>query len=145
MYTIVTGDREYCVPICGSRLSQSMSTLTLFGTREGAEAAGFAPCTACRPDLHPLPVSSARVVVLRRFTPCRARVPAHRCYFVSGAVRDRSMGDGSQRRPDSRARTGVQGGRAGSTLDRKAMDTDRELMARMARGDEAAFTLPRRN
>src|SRR5713226_7270476 len=49
------------------------------------------------------------------------------------------------RRPDSRARTGVQGGRAGSTLDRKAMDTDRELMARMARGNEAAFTLPGRN
>jgi len=55
MYTMVTGDREYCVPTCGSLPSQSMSTLTLFGTREGAEAAGFAPCTSCRPDLHPLP------------------------------------------------------------------------------------------
>ena len=55
MYTTVTGDREYCVPTCGSLLSLSMSTLTLFGTREGAEAAGLAPCTSCRPDLHPLP------------------------------------------------------------------------------------------
>jgi methylphosphotriester-DNA--protein-cysteine methyltransferase len=55
MYTMVTGDREYCVPTCGSLPSMSMSTLTLFGTREGAEAAGFAPCTSCRPDLHPLP------------------------------------------------------------------------------------------
>ena len=32
-----------------------------------------------------------------------------------------------------RARTGVQRGRAGSTLDRKSMGTGRELMARMAR------------
>jgi hypothetical protein len=55
MYTMVTGDAEYCVPTCGSLLSRSLSTLTLFGTREGAEAAGFAPCTSCRPDLHPLP------------------------------------------------------------------------------------------
>jgi methylphosphotriester-DNA--protein-cysteine methyltransferase len=55
MYTMVTGDREYCVPTCGSLLSQPLSKLTLFGTREGAEAAGFEPCTTCRPDLHPLP------------------------------------------------------------------------------------------
>jgi methylated-DNA-[protein]-cysteine S-methyltransferase len=54
-YALVTGDSEYCVPTCGSLLSQSLSTLTLFGTREGAEAAGFAPCSSCRPDLHPLP------------------------------------------------------------------------------------------
>jgi O-6-methylguanine DNA methyltransferase len=55
MYTMVTGDREYCVPTCGSLPSRSLSTLTLFGTREGAEAAGFEPCSTCRPDLHPLP------------------------------------------------------------------------------------------
>jgi methylated-DNA-[protein]-cysteine S-methyltransferase len=55
MYTMVTGDSEYCVPTCGSLMSKSLSTLTLFGTREVAEAAGFAPCTSCRPDLHPLP------------------------------------------------------------------------------------------
>jgi methylated-DNA-[protein]-cysteine S-methyltransferase len=55
MYTMVTGDPEYCVPTCGSLLSRSLSTLTLFATRERAEAAGFAPCSSCRPDLHPLP------------------------------------------------------------------------------------------
>jgi methylated-DNA-[protein]-cysteine S-methyltransferase len=55
MYTMMTGDREYCVPTCGSLLSQPLSRLTLFGTREGAEAAGFAPCSSCRPDLNPLP------------------------------------------------------------------------------------------
>jgi hypothetical protein len=55
MYTMMTGDQEYCVPTCGSLLSQPLSKLTLFGTRERAEAAGFAPCTVCRPDLHPLP------------------------------------------------------------------------------------------
>jgi methylated-DNA-[protein]-cysteine S-methyltransferase len=55
MYTLVNGEREYCVPTCGSLLSQPLSTLTLFGTRERAEAAGFEPCTSCRPDLHPLP------------------------------------------------------------------------------------------
>jgi methylated-DNA-[protein]-cysteine S-methyltransferase len=55
MYTMVTGDREYCVPTCGSLLSKPLSELTLFGTRDRAEAAGFAPCTSCRPDLHPLP------------------------------------------------------------------------------------------
>ncbi|HSB42567.1 MAG TPA: methylated-DNA--[protein]-cysteine S-methyltransferase [Methylomirabilota bacterium] len=55
MYTMMTGDQEYCVPTCGSLPSQPLSKLTLFGTRERAEAAGFAPCTVCRPDLHPLP------------------------------------------------------------------------------------------
>ncbi|MGH7368320.1 MAG: methylated-DNA--[protein]-cysteine S-methyltransferase [Candidatus Rokuibacteriota bacterium] len=55
MYTMVTGEREYCVPTCGSLPSLPLTTLTLFSTREGAEASGFAPCTTCRPDLHPLP------------------------------------------------------------------------------------------
>lgn len=55
MYTLVHGDREYCVPTCGSLSATPLSKLTLFGTRERAEAAGFAPCTTCRPDLHPLP------------------------------------------------------------------------------------------
>ena len=55
MYTMVTGDQEYCVPTCGSLLSRSLSTLTLFAARERAEAAGFSPCGSCRPDLHPLP------------------------------------------------------------------------------------------
>lgn len=55
MYTLMNGEREYCVPTCGSLSSQPLSVLTLFGTRERAEAAGFAPCSSCRPDLHPLP------------------------------------------------------------------------------------------
>jgi methylated-DNA-[protein]-cysteine S-methyltransferase len=55
MYMLMNGEREYCVPTCGSISSQPLSVLTLFGTRERAEAAGFAPCTSCRPDLHPLP------------------------------------------------------------------------------------------
>lgn len=55
MYTMITGDREYCVPTCGSLRSLPLTTLTLFSTREGAEASGVAPCTTCRPDLHPLP------------------------------------------------------------------------------------------
>ncbi|HEU4437922.1 MAG TPA: methylated-DNA--[protein]-cysteine S-methyltransferase [Methylomirabilota bacterium] len=55
MYTLMNGEREYCVPTCGSLSSQPLSVLTLFGTRERAEAAGFTPCTSCRPDLHPLP------------------------------------------------------------------------------------------
>jgi len=54
MYTLMNGEREYCVPTCGSLASQPLSVLTLFGTRERAEAAGFAPCSSCRPDLHPL-------------------------------------------------------------------------------------------
>jgi len=55
MYMLLSGDQEYCVPTCGSLLSQPLSRLTLFGTRERAEAAGYGPCTSCRPDLHPLP------------------------------------------------------------------------------------------
>ena len=55
MYTLLVGDREYCVPTCGSLSSQPLSRLTLFAARERAEAAGYAPCTTCRPDLHPLP------------------------------------------------------------------------------------------
>jgi len=55
MYTLMDGDREYCVPTCGSLSTTPLSKLTLFGTRERAEAAGLAPCATCRPDLHPLP------------------------------------------------------------------------------------------
>jgi methylated-DNA-[protein]-cysteine S-methyltransferase len=55
MYALMNGETEYCVPTCGSLSSKPLSMLTLFGTRERAEAAGFAPCTTCRPDLHPLP------------------------------------------------------------------------------------------
>ncbi len=55
MYMLMSGEREYCVPTCGDIGSRPLSVLTLFGTREGAEAAGFSPCSSCRPDLHPLP------------------------------------------------------------------------------------------
>ncbi len=38
------------------RLARKSSSLGwLFGARERAEAAGYVPCTSCRPDLHPLP------------------------------------------------------------------------------------------
>jgi hypothetical protein len=43
------------VPTCGSLLSRPLAELTLFGARERAEAAGYVPCTTCRPDLNPLP------------------------------------------------------------------------------------------
>ena len=55
MYTLMNGEVEYCLPTCGSLAERPLSDLTLFGTRERAEAAGFAPCSSCRPDLHPLP------------------------------------------------------------------------------------------
>jgi methylated-DNA-[protein]-cysteine S-methyltransferase len=55
MYTLMNGEVEYCLPTCGSLAEHPLSDLTLFGTRERAEAAGFGPCSSCRPDLHPLP------------------------------------------------------------------------------------------
>ncbi|MBI2216645.1 MAG: methylated-DNA--[protein]-cysteine S-methyltransferase [Candidatus Rokubacteria bacterium] len=55
MYLSVQGDREYCLPTCGSLSERSLAELLVFGTRERAEAAGFRPCTACRPDVNPLP------------------------------------------------------------------------------------------
>ena len=54
MYALHVGESEYCLPICGSLASRPLSELVLFGSRERAEAAGLAPCTTCRPDLHPL-------------------------------------------------------------------------------------------
>jgi O-6-methylguanine DNA methyltransferase len=54
MYALHVGDSEYCLPTCGSLASMALSELILFGSRERAEAAGLAPCTTCRPDLHPL-------------------------------------------------------------------------------------------
>lgn len=56
MYTLHVGESEYCLPICGSLAGRPLSELMLFGSRERAEAAGLAPCTSCRPDLHPLAV-----------------------------------------------------------------------------------------
>lgn len=54
MYALHVGDSEYCLPTCGSLVSRPLSELLLFGSRERAEGAGLAPCTTCRPDLHPL-------------------------------------------------------------------------------------------
>ena len=54
MYVRYLAETEYCVPTCGSLGSTPLAQLTLFGSRERAEAAGLAPCTSCRPDLHPI-------------------------------------------------------------------------------------------
>jgi methylated-DNA-[protein]-cysteine S-methyltransferase len=45
--------REYCLPTCGGIARRPIGTL--FARREQAEAQGLVPCTACHPDLHPLP------------------------------------------------------------------------------------------
>lgn len=54
MYVLSPGEHEYCVPTCSSIGKHSASHLTRFASREDAEAAGYIPCTACRPDLHPI-------------------------------------------------------------------------------------------
>jgi methylated-DNA-[protein]-cysteine S-methyltransferase len=54
MYVRADHDTEYCVPTCGSLSTLPLWRLTLYAARERAEAAGLAPCTACRPDLHPI-------------------------------------------------------------------------------------------
>lgn len=53
MYVTMRGKHAYCLPTCGPLASLTLTRLTLFGSREHAEAAGLRPCTACRPDLHP--------------------------------------------------------------------------------------------
>jgi methylated-DNA-[protein]-cysteine S-methyltransferase len=54
MYVRAQEDPEYCVPTCGSLAERSLAELTLFASRARAEASGLAPCTSCRPDLHPI-------------------------------------------------------------------------------------------
>ena len=54
MYVRDQDEREYCLPTCGSLASRTLAELTLFASRARAEAVGLAPCTTCRPDLHPL-------------------------------------------------------------------------------------------
>jgi methylated-DNA-[protein]-cysteine S-methyltransferase len=54
MYVLYPGEREYCLPTCPSFGWHRPAPLTRFGSREHAEAAGLAPCTSCRPDLHPI-------------------------------------------------------------------------------------------
>jgi methylated-DNA-[protein]-cysteine S-methyltransferase len=50
----VSGDESYCLPTCPSLASARVARLTLFGSRQRAEAVGLQPCTTCRPDLHPI-------------------------------------------------------------------------------------------
>jgi O-6-methylguanine DNA methyltransferase len=47
-------DRQYCLPTCGTILERPLGQVKLFARREVAEVIGLSPCTACRPDLHPL-------------------------------------------------------------------------------------------
>jgi methylated-DNA-[protein]-cysteine S-methyltransferase len=54
MYVRYEALGEYCLPTCGALPSTPLAELTLFGSRERAEAAGLTPCSDCRPDLHPL-------------------------------------------------------------------------------------------
>ena len=53
MYVLAPGDTEYCLPTCPSVDPFPLGG-RLFGSRVRAEAIGLAPCTTCRPDLHPL-------------------------------------------------------------------------------------------
>jgi methylated-DNA-[protein]-cysteine S-methyltransferase len=45
--------REYCLPTCGDIARRPIGML--FTSRAQAEAKGLFPCSACQPDLHPLP------------------------------------------------------------------------------------------
>src|SRR5260370_11205374 len=54
MYALGEGETEYCLPTCGSIGTRSLAEVTLFASRASAESGGFAPCTTCRPHLHPL-------------------------------------------------------------------------------------------
>lgn len=55
MYVTMPGETSYCLPTCAWIPSVNQPhRFLLFGLRERAEAAGLAPCTDCRPDLHPI-------------------------------------------------------------------------------------------
>jgi methylated-DNA-[protein]-cysteine S-methyltransferase len=55
MYMSLPAETAYCLPSCDwlATLEQPQR-LRLFGSRLRAEAAGLAPCSDCRPDLHPI-------------------------------------------------------------------------------------------
>lgn len=53
MYVVAPGETEYCLPSCPSSDPFPRGGV-LFGSRARAEAVGLAPCTTCRPDLHPI-------------------------------------------------------------------------------------------
>ena len=55
MYVTLPGEHSYCLPTCGwIPTADHPQRFIRFGSRGHAEAAGLAPCTDCRPDLHPL-------------------------------------------------------------------------------------------
>jgi O-6-methylguanine DNA methyltransferase len=55
MYLLTPGEVEYCVPTCpGLHGTTDRQRLIRIASRQRAEAGGLAPCTTCRPDLHPL-------------------------------------------------------------------------------------------
>ena len=45
---------EYCLPTCGEIARRPIGRVTLLASRELAGSLGLVPCSACRPDLHPL-------------------------------------------------------------------------------------------
>jgi len=45
---------EYCLPTCGDIARRPIGPVTLLASRELADALGLVPCSACRPDIHPL-------------------------------------------------------------------------------------------
>src|SRR5262249_45488965 len=45
---------ESCLPTCGGIARRPIGAVTLLASRELAGAMGLVPCSACRPDLHPL-------------------------------------------------------------------------------------------
>jgi len=45
---------EYCLPTCGDIARRPIGRVTLLVSRELAGSLGLVPCSACRPDLHPL-------------------------------------------------------------------------------------------
>jgi methylated-DNA-[protein]-cysteine S-methyltransferase len=60
MYVQAGRADTYCLPTCGALPSLTLAGLTLYASREGAEACGLRPCRACRPDLNPIVAEPAR-------------------------------------------------------------------------------------
>ena len=54
MYVRHPGKKYYCLPTCQWVSPATLGRLVFFGSRGFAEASGLAPCTSCRPDLHPI-------------------------------------------------------------------------------------------
>ncbi len=55
MYVTYPSEPSYCLPSCAwIPTAKDPQRFRFFGARERAEAAGLAPCSDCRPDLHPI-------------------------------------------------------------------------------------------